>query len=329
MGKDTAKAGGKAGVVKRILNNPVSGPYIALVLLFIISSIASPVIFPTFSNVTNILRQASVMGMVSIGMTVVLLVGGIDLSVTYIMALCACIMANMMEVQAASGSNGPAIGPLLLVLAIGAFVGFINGSIIVLRGAEPFIITLGTGQVIHGITYLYTKGAPGGTVTEFWKNFGSEGFLDMIPWAVILYAVMMVVFLVLLHKTVFGRHIYAIGSNEEAARLTGIKTKVNKIMAYVLCGFTAALAGVMLLARVRVGEPNGSSGYDMDAIAAVVIGGTAMSGGRGGLAGTLAGVLIMAIMNNILNLIGADPNLQIVIKGLIILIAVLIQRKND
>nr|WP_279287366.1 ABC transporter permease [Mediterraneibacter hominis] len=298
-------------------------------MLFIISSIASPEIFPTFSNVANILRQASVMGMVSIGMTVVLLVAGIDLSVTYIMAICACVMANMMEKSAAAGNNGMAIGALIFVLLIGCLVGLVNGSIIVLRGAEPFIITLGTGQVIKGITYIYTKGAPGGTVTEFWKNFGSESFLNLIPYAVLLYAVMMVVFMILLHKTVYGRHIYAIGSNEEAARLTGIKVKINKIIAYVLCGFTAALAGVMLLARVRVGEPNGSSGYDMDAIAAVVIGGTAMSGGRGNLAGTLAGVLIMAIMNNILNLVGADPNLQIVIKGLIILVAVLIQRKDD
>lgn len=329
MGKETVNVAGKPSIVKRILRNPVSGPYIALILLFIISSIASPEIFPTFSNVANILRQASVMGMVSIGMTVVLLVAGIDLSVTYIMAICACVMANMMEKSAAAGNNGMAIGALLFVLLIGCLVGLVNGSIIVLRGAEPFIITLGTGQVIKGITYIYTKGAPGGTVTEFWKNFGSESFLNLIPYAVLLYAVMMVVFMILLHKTVYGRHIYAIGSNEEAARLTGIKVKINKIIAYVLCGFTAALAGVMLLARVRVGEPNGSSGYDMDAIAAVVIGGTAMSGGRGNLAGTLAGVLIMAIMNNILNLVGADPNLQIVIKGLIILVAVLIQRKDD
>ncbi|MBC5689045.1 ABC transporter permease [Mediterraneibacter sp. NSJ-55] len=329
MGKETANIAGKSSVIKRILRNPISGPYIALILLFIISSIASPEIFPTFSNVANILRQASVMGMVSIGMTVVLLVAGIDLSVTYIMAICACVMANMMEKSAAAGNNGMAIGALIFVLLIGCLVGLVNGSIIVLRGAEPFIITLGTGQVIKGITYIYTKGAPGGTVTEFWKNFGSESFLNLIPYAVLLYAVMMVVFMILLHKTVYGRHIYAIGSNEEAARLTGIKVKINKIIAYVLCGFTAALAGVMLLARVRVGEPNGSSGYDMDAIAAVVIGGTAMSGGRGNLAGTLAGVLIMAIMNNILNLVGADPNLQIVIKGLIILVAVLIQRKDD
>lgn len=329
MGKEAIKGVGNTTPLRRILNNPVSGPYIALILLFIISSIASPDIFPTYTNVVNILRQASIVGMVSIGMTVVLLVAGIDLSVTSTMAISACVLANMLKTQVAAGKDGIQFGAVLLVLAIGCLIGLINGSIIVLRNVEPFIITLGTGQVLKGVLYIYTKGAPGGTVTEFWKNFGSKSLFGLVPYAVLLYAFMMIVFVVLLHKTVFGRHIYAIGSNQEAARLTGIKVKKNKIMAYVLCGFTGALAGIMLLARVRVGEPNGSSGYDMDAIAAVVIGGTAMSGGKGTLVGTVAGVMIMAIMNNILNLVGADPNLQIVIKGMIILIAVLIQRKND
>ncbi|SHK30102.1 ABC transporter permease [Hespellia stercorisuis] len=316
-------------IVKRILSNPISGPYIALIILFIISTIASPDIFPTFTNIANVLRTASIVGMVSIGMTVVLLVAGIDLSVTYIMAISACILANIMAKQVADGKDGIQLGGVLLVLLIGCVVGLINGAIIVLRNVEPFIITLGTGQVLKGIIYIYTKGAPGGAVTNAWKTFGSESLFGVIPYAVIMWVIMIAIFGIILHKTVFGRHIYAIGSNEEAARLTGIKTKVHKIMAYVICGLTAAMAGVMLLARVRVGEPNGANGYDMDAIAAVVIGGTAMSGGRGTLAGTIAGVLIMAIMNNVLNLVGADPNLQIVIKGFIILLAVLVQRKND
>ena len=324
VGKEASKTSG----IKRILNNPVSGPYIALVVIFIISAIASPQIFPTYTNVANILRQASIVGVVSIGMTVVLLVGGIDLSVTSIMAICACVLADMMEARIADGKQGIMIGPILIVLLIGCLIGLVNGILIVTRNLEPFIITLGVNMVVKGINMIYTKGAPGGKVTEFWANFGSKS-IGGVPYAVLLYAVMMAIFMVILHKTVYGRHIYAIGSNAEAARLTGIKVKINKVMAYVLCGFTAALAGVMLMARVRVGEPNGSTGYDMDALAAAVIGGTSMGGGIGSLAGTLAGVLIMAIMNNILNLVGADPNLQGVIKGGIILIAVLIQRKND
>lgn len=314
-------------MVKKIRNNPISGPYIALVILVLIASVISP-IFPTFKNITNILRQASIVGVVSIGMTMVLLVGGIDLSVTSTMAIAACVMARMMEPYVAAGGTGIYIWPILLVLFYGLVIGLINGTIIVCRGVEAFIITLGTGQVLKGLNYIYTNGAPGGTVSQFWFTFGSKSLGGMIPYAVVLYAVLMVIFMVLLHKTVFGRHIYAIGSNAEAARLSGVKVKFHKIMVYGLCGLTAALAGVMLAARVRVGEPNGSTGYDMDAIAAVVIGGTSMAGGRGSLICTLAGVLIMAVMNNILNLLGVNPYLQIVIKGLIILVAVLIQKKN-
>lgn len=312
-----------------ILKKPGIAPFIALALIVVISTILSPSIFPTAKNVTNIFKQAAIVGVVSIGMTVVLLVGGIDLSVSYVMALSACLFARNSQTMLESGNDGFALGLVLVVLLIGAAVGFVNGSLIVLRNVEPFIITLGVGQVLRGITYLYTNGAPGGKVTAFWKAFGSELFLGFIPYTVILYAVLMAIFIFILHKTVLGRRIYAVGSNGEAARLSGINVKRIKIIAYVLCGVTAAIAGIMLASRVRVGEPNGSSGYDMDAIAAVVIGGTAMSGGKGHLASTLAGVLIMTIMNNILNLIGADPNLQMLIKGVVILVAVLIQRQDD
>lgn len=317
----------KTNIVKRILGSPVSVPYIALILVFIISTIASPDIFPTYSNVMNILRQASIVGVVSIGMTIVLLVGGIDLSVTSVMAITACLLADMMEKGVNAGKTGIMLGPVILVLLLGSLIGLINGIIVVTRRLEAFIVTLAMNMIVKGIVMVYTKGAPGGKVTEFWENFGS-GFVFGIPCAVVLYAVMMAIFIVVLHKTVYGRHIYAIGSNAEAARLTGIKVKSNKILAYVICGFTAALGGIMLMARVRVGEPNGSTGYDMDALAAAVIGGTAMSGGVGTLAGTLAGVIIMAMVNNILNLVGADPNLQSLIKGAIILVAVVFQKQE-
>lgn len=317
-----------AGTVSSIVSNPIFGPYLALVILFVIACFASPEIFPTLANLKNILRQASIVGVVSIGMTVVLLVGGIDLSVTSNMAIAACLLAHISERYVNDGHNGMLVGPIFMVIGIGMLIGLANGLIIVLRDVEPFIITLGTGQILRGINYIYTKGSPGGTVTDFWQAFGSKSLGGVIPFATLLYGVLMAVFVVLLHKTVYGRHIYAIGSNSEAAKLSGIQVKKNKILAYVLCGMTAAIAGIMLAARVRVGEPNGSAGFDMDAIAAVVIGGTSMAGGRGYLLCTLAGVMIMAIMNNILNLVGADPYLQIVIKGFIILIAVLIQKKN-
>ncbi|NLI21452.1 MAG: ABC transporter permease [Clostridiales bacterium] len=313
----------------RFLRKSTTAPFIALVVLLAFSTVFSPEIFPTAKNLTNIFKQASIVGVVSIGMTVVLLVGGIDLSVSYVMALCACLFARMSQTMLAAGRDGMALDAVLLMLLIGAAVGLINGSLIVLKNVEPFIITLGVGQVLKGITYLYTNGAPGGKVTTFWKGFGSEMFLGFIPYTVILYVALMAAFLFLLRKTVVGRRIYAVGSNGEAARLSGVNVRRVKLTAYMLCGVTAAIAGIMLASRVRVGEPNGSGGYDMDAIAAVVIGGTAMAGGRGHLACTLAGVLIMTVMNNVLNLIGADPNLQMLIKGVVILVAVLIQRQDD
>ncbi|MEA5002586.1 MAG: ABC transporter permease [Christensenella sp.] len=313
---------------KKLFDNPVVGPYIALIALCVIASIAAPEIFPTGTNIANILRQVSIVGVVSIGMTIVLLVGGIDLSVTSVMALSACLMAHMSEDLMKANKPEMVMWVVLMILGIGLLIGLVNGVMIVFRNVEPFIITLGMMQVLKGINYIYTQGAPGGTVTEFWKMFGSESLFDAIPYPVILFAALMIIFGIVLHKTIYGRHLYAIGSNKEAARLSGIKVNKNKIIAYMLCGLTAAIAGIMLCARVRVGEPNGSNGYDMDSIAAVVIGGTSMAGGTGTLFGTLAGVLIMAVMNNMLNILGADPYLQIVIKGLIVLVAVLIQKKR-
>ena len=228
-----SKEAEKISVLQRIKNNPVSVPYGVLVLTFIISTIASPDIFPTYSNIMNILRQASIVGVVSIGMTVVLLVGGIDLSVTSIMALTACLLADMMEKGAAAGQTGIMAGQVVLVLILGCLIGLINGIIVVTRKLEAFIVTLAMNMIIKGVVMVYTKGAPGGKVTEFWQNFGS-GYVLGIPCAVILYAAAMIVFLIVLHKTVYGRHIYAIGSNAEAARLTGIKVNFNKIMAYFI-----------------------------------------------------------------------------------------------
>lgn len=318
----------KKGSLKRFFEKPVVGPYLALIALCIVGAVAAPTIFPTLQNVSNILRQMSIVGVVSIGMTIVLLIGGIDLSVTYVMALAACMMARIGENIIDSGNEANLFWLVLAILGIGLGIGFLNGLMIVGRNLEAFIVTLGMGQVLRGINYIYTQGAPGGTVNATFKAFGSENLFGFIPYLVILFAILMVVFSIVLHKTIYGRHLYAIGSNKEAARLSGIKVNRNRIIAFMLCGLTASVAGIMLCARVRVGEPNGTAGFDMDSIAAVVIGGTAMSGGSGTLLGTLAGVLIMAVMNNMLNILNADPYLQIVIKGLIVLVAVLIQKKE-
>lgn len=312
--------------IKRLLGSPVIGVYIGLILLVVIATIAAPDLFLSFKNLTNVLRQLSIVGVVAIGMTIVLLVGGIDLSVTSVMAVSACLMADFSQRLTKAGTPGLSFLVVLMILGISLVIGLVNGVMIVHRRVEPFIITLGMNQLLYGLNYIYTHGAPVGQVTTAWKGFGMGSMFGLIPWPVVLFAALNIVFIILLRKTVFGRYIYAVGSNSEAARLSGIKVNKLKIAAYMICALTAAIAGIMLAARVGVGEPNGSKGFDLDAIAAVVIGGTAMSGGYGSLTGTLGGVLIMGVMNNMLNLINADPFLQIAIKGLIVITAVLIQR---
>ncbi len=312
--------------VKRLFSSPVAGVYAGLIILFIAATIATPDLFFTVKNLTNVLRQVSIVGVVSIGMTIVLLIGGIDLSVTSVMAISACLMADFSQRITKAGNPELSFLIVLMIFGIALAVGWLNGIMIVFRGVEPFIITLGMNQLLYGLNLIYTHGAPVGEITGGWKAFGSESLAGLLPWPVVLFAALIVAAIILLRKTVFGRYIYAIGSNAEAARLSGIKVNRHKIVAYMLCSLTAAVAGIMLAARVRVGEPNGSAGFDLDAIAAVVIGGTSMAGGFGSLVGTLAGVLIMGIMNNMLNLVGADPFLQIAIKGLIVIFAVLVQR---
>lgn len=312
--------------LKRLFSSPVAGVYAGLIVLFIVATVAAPDLFFTVKNLTNVLRQVSIVGVVSIGMTIVLLIGGIDLSVTSVMAISACLMADFLQRVTKADNPGLSILIVLMIAGIALLVGLLNGMMIVFRGVEPFIITLGMNQLLYGLNLIYTHGAPVGEITGIWKAFGSESLAGILPWPVVLFAALMVAAIILLRKTVLGRYIYAIGSNAEAARLSGIKVNRHKITAYMLCSLTAAIAGIMLAARVRVGEPNGSAGYDLDAIAAVVIGGTSMAGGFGSLAGTLAGVLIMGIMNNMLNLVGADSFLQIAIKGLIVILAVLVQR---
>lgn len=296
------------------------GVYLGLLLLVVVSAILSPV-FLTSENIFNTLRQASAIGIVSLGATLVILNGGIDLSVGSILTLAACMTTGLM-----AGKNGVTIPVIIAVLLVGVLFGFINGITITKRKVEPFIITLGLSTVIQGIVLLVTKGSPVGQIAPNLKFLGN-GYLWVIPVPVILFAVIFAIASVVLHRTVFGRYIYSVGGNAEAARLSGIKVDRNKIYVYMISGLSAAIAGIVLASRVSVGDPYMGRGYELDAIAAVVIGGTSMAGGVGGLTGTIAGVLIITVMNNMLNLLNISPFIQQIIKGLIIIAAVIFQKK--
>ncbi|MHB8065439.1 MAG: ABC transporter permease [Ruminiclostridium sp.] len=296
------------------------GVYFGLIVLIVVSSILSP-IFLKPDNIFNTLRQASAIGIVSIGATIVILNGGIDLSVGSLLSLTACMTTGLM-----AGKNGVTIPVILAVMAVGLLFGMVNGVIITKMRVEPFIITLGTSTAMQGIVLLVTKGSPVGQIAPNLKFLGN-GYVWLIPVPVIVFAFIFAITAIVLHRTVFGRYVFSVGGNAEAARLSGIKVDKTKIIVYMLSGLSASIAGIVLAARVSVGDPYIGRGFELDAIAAAVIGGTSMSGGVGSLGGTIAGVLIITVMNNMLNLMNVSPFIQQIVKGLIIIAAVVFQKR--
>ncbi|MFJ8261890.1 ribose ABC transporter permease [Rummeliibacillus sp. NPDC094406] len=298
------------------------GPLLGLLLIIIIISIMSPS-FLTATNIFNVLRQVSVSALIAFGMTFVILTGGIDLSVGSTLALTGAISAGML----ASGMDP--ILAMLIGLALGAVLGAVNGVIIAKGKVAPFIATLATMTIYRGITLVYTDGKPVSGLGDSmaFQMFGKGYFLG-IPVPVITMIVAFFVLYFILRKTTFGRRVYAIGGNEEASRLSGINVDRVTIAVYSLTGMLAALSALILTSRLNSAQPTAGESYELDAIAAVVLGGTSLTGGRGWIFGTLVGVLIIGVLNNGLNLIGVSSFFQQVVKGVVILIAVLLDRKK-
>ncbi|ANQ64203.1 ABC transporter permease [Staphylococcus equorum] len=297
-------------------------PFIGLILLvIIISALNSAFLEP--SNLFNLLRQVSINGLIAFGMTFVILTGCIDLSVGSTLALSSAMVAILMV------SGVDSIIALLLGCIFGAVLGAVNGLLITLGKMAPFIATLATMTVFRGLTLVITDGNPitnlnGGYAFQL---FGRGYFLG-IPVPAVTMFVTFIILYILLHKTVFGRQTYAMGGNEKAAFISGIKVNKLKIMIYSLAGLMSAMAGAILTSRLNSAQPTAGMSYELDAIAAVVLGGTSLTGGKGRILGTLIGVLIIGVLNNGLNLLGVSSFYQQVVKGVVIIIAVLIDRKN-
>ncbi|MDW5471650.1 ABC transporter permease [Staphylococcus equorum] len=297
-------------------------PFIGLILLvIIISALNSAFLEP--SNLFNLLRQVSINGLIAFGMTFVILTGGIDLSVGSTLALSSAMVAILMV------SGVDSIIALLLGCFFGAVLGAVNGLLITLGKMAPFIATLATMTVFRGLTLVITDGNP---ITNLngsyaFQLFGRGYFLG-IPVPAVTMFVTFIILYILLHKTVFGRQTYAMGGNEKAAFISGIKVNKLKIMIYSLAGLMSAMAGAILTSRLNSAQPTAGMSYELDAIAAVVLGGTSLTGGKGRILGTLIGVLIIGVLNNGLNLLGVSSFYQQVVKGVVIIIAVLIDRKN-
>jgi ribose/xylose/arabinose/galactoside ABC-type transport system permease subunit len=286
---------------------------IGFIVLFIVSSLVSPN-FLAADNLMNVLRQVSTNCIIAVGMTFVILTGGIDLSVGSIVALVAVVVASLQGL--------PAVVAVMVGLLIGLLCGFISGIVVVNRGLQPFIVTLAMMTIIKGAAFIYSGGRPIIGISEGLHVFASS-YLGPVPLpAVYMIAIVAVAFFLLGH-TYFGRSVYAVGGNEEAATLSGTRSGAVKVTAYMISGLLSAFAAVITVSRIEAGEPIVGDGWELDAIASVAIGGTSMNGGVGNILGTLIGALIIGVLNNIFNLMNISPYIQLVVKGLIILIAVL------
>ncbi|GEK90437.1 ABC transporter permease subunit [Alkalibacterium kapii] len=299
------------------------GPFFALIVLMIFVTIMNPN-FIQIGNILNLLRQVSINGLIAFGMTFVIITGGIDLSVGSTLALSGALGAGMI-----AGGWNPVLA-VLGALLIGGLLGAVNGIVITKGKTAPFIATLATMTIYRGLTLVYTDGNPiTGIGDSFFFQFIGKGYLFGIPFPVVLMAIAFGILFVLLHKMTFGRKTFAIGGNENASYIAGIKSDRIKIAVYAISGFMASLSGMILTSRLNSAQPTAGTSYELDAIAAVVLGGTSLSGGRGRLFGTLVGALIIGTLNNGLNLIGVSSFYQQVVKGIVIIIAVLLDRKND
>ena len=292
------------------------GTVIGLVVLCAILWILTPH-FLTVSNLLNVAEQTSINAVVAVGMTFVILSAGIDLSVGSMVALSGVVLGTALQ-----GGHSLAVA-LPLSLLTGMACGLGNGALISWGGLPPFIVTLGTMSIARGAALLFTEGRP---VSGFDTSFRvlATGRVGFVPAGVVVMAVVYVVAHFVLTRTTFGRYVYAIGGNEEATRLSGVSIRFHKTMIYGVSGLTSAVAAVILTARLNSAQPIAGMMYELDAIAATVIGGTSLMGGDGTLAGTLVGALIMGVLRNGLNLLGVSSFLQQVVIGGVIVVAVLL-----
>lgn len=297
------------------------GLYFAFALLIIVMAVLSPA-FLKPTNIINILRQTSINGIIAIGMTLVILTGGIDLSVGSVLALSAVIATSF-----AHPGEHNLIVPLFIGLFVGSACGFINGFIIAWNKIAPFIVTLAMMTIARGLALVYTNGRPVIDLSDTYNKIGS-GYVIGIPIPVIIFILIVLAGLFLLKYTKFGRHIYATGGNEIAANISGVNTRRVIIRVYSIAGLLSGLAGIVLSARVMSASPATGQGYELDAIAAVVIGGTKLTGGVGSIAGTIIGALIIGVMNNGLDLLNISSYWQLFVKGVIILLAVILDKKK-
>jgi len=295
-------------------------------LLFVILLVGLALSFTTdtflsVANLTNVARQVSINGILAVGVTFVLLTAGVDLSLGSVVALSGVACAMF-----AHPGEHSVIVPILVGLLTGASCGLVNGVLVTRGGVAPFIVTLGMMTIARGLALILSGGRPVANMSESLTSLAGD--IGGFPIPVLCFAIVSALAWFFLRDFRLGRHLYAVGGNENAARAAGISVERVKLFAYVVCGLLTGLAGVVLAARITTGQPNAGQAYELDAIAAVVIGGTSLSGGVGTITGTLLGVLLIGVINNGLDLMGVSSYYQAVIKGVIIVGAVWLDRRQ-
>lgn len=294
--------------------------YLALLGVIVVGAVLVSTVGRNFfsqGNIRDILTGMSVLGLVAAGQTLVILTGSLDLSVPYVISLSSLLAAQAMNGEAANIAQG-----VILALAISALIGLANGFIVTSLRVNGFIATLGVGLIVKGYLDTNYKGSTGSVPSEF-QYVGATG-IGPVPISTIIMLVLAALIFVLLRRTRTGHHIYAVGGNIDVARLSGIRTSQPIIVAHMVCSVTAGLAGLLLASRLGVGSPTVGSqgGYDLLSIAAVVLGGTILAGGRGSIAGTIGGVAIFAVLDNVMSVMQVNPFLKDVVRGVVIVAAV-------
>jgi ribose/xylose/arabinose/galactoside ABC-type transport system permease subunit len=298
--------------------------YLVLVIMIVVMSIIKPENFPTWANFRNILRQMTTIGIMALGVTFVIITGGTDLSGGSLVALCSVVCAKLVCLNQNREYGIPLAAAILITILIGSLGGFVNGVLAAYGKVPPFIGTLGMMWVARGIANLLSDSRPISGFNDAF-NFIGGGLVawGIIPMPVIVFFLCSVVAYVLLHWTKFGTYVYAVGSNEVAAHVSGTNVKRVKMFTYIIAGAFAAIAAIIITSRQQSGQPGMGSGYEMEAITCAIIGGASFSGGIGTIPGTVVGSLIMGVIANSMTMLQINPNWQMVIKGAIVALAVL------
>jgi ribose transport system permease protein len=295
-------------------------PALGLIFVCVVMTFANDS-FLSVSNIENVGRQVSINAIIAVGMTYMILTGGIDLSVGSVMALAGTLAAGLMV----GGLN--AVLALIVAILVGLAFGAANGFFVAFAGMPSIIVTLATMGIARGLALIYTGGYPVDGLPS-WVGFFGNGHVFEVQTPIIIMLIVYAIAWVLLGLVPFGRYVYAIGSNETATRLSGVRVRRAKLLVYAISGLTSAIAAIVLTSRLMSGQPNAGVGFKLDAIAAVVLGGTSIAGGRGSVIGTLLGALLLGVLNNGLNMVGVNPYVQTVVKGAIILRAIYIGRER-